>query len=169
LSAARTRVQFIHGLEGSPQGAKARFLAEHFEAHAPAMDTGDFAASVGEQARALRELRPDVLIGSSFGGAVALELIARGEFRGPSLLLAPAVRLLGSEPSLPGDMRVVIVHGLRDDVVDIEGSRRLARTGSPGLVRLDEVDDDHRLGSLLATGRLAELVREIASSSSEAG
>ena len=41
-----TRVQFIHGLEGSPQGAKARFLAEHFEAITPAMDTSDFAACV---------------------------------------------------------------------------------------------------------------------------
>ena len=36
------RVLFIHGLEGSPQGAKARLFAEHFEASTPAMDTADF-------------------------------------------------------------------------------------------------------------------------------
>jgi pimeloyl-ACP methyl ester carboxylesterase len=57
---------------------------------------------------------------------------------------------------------VLLVHGTRDHIVDIEGSRRLARTGSPDLVRLVEVDDDHRLGSLLVGDRLADLVREVA-------
>ena len=66
------RVQFIHGLEGSPQGAKARLLAEHFEARTPAMDTADFEACVALQASSLRDFEPDVLVGSSFGGAVAV-------------------------------------------------------------------------------------------------
>jgi hypothetical protein len=35
----QTRVQFIHGLEGSPQGTKARVLSQHFETLTPAMDT----------------------------------------------------------------------------------------------------------------------------------
>ena len=64
------RIQFIHGLEGSPQGAKARLLAEHFETCTPAMDTHDFEACVRVQADSLGELRPDLLIGSSFGAAV---------------------------------------------------------------------------------------------------
>ena len=38
---ARLRVQFIHGLEGSPQGNKARILARHFQTRTPAMDTSD--------------------------------------------------------------------------------------------------------------------------------
>ena len=57
----------------------------------------------------------------------------------------------------------MIVHGLRDAVVSIESSRHLASTGSPKLVRLVEVDDEHRLSSLLDNDRLASLVREVAS------
>jgi hypothetical protein len=35
----QTRVQFIHGLAGSPQGTSARVLSQHFETLTPAMDT----------------------------------------------------------------------------------------------------------------------------------
>jgi hypothetical protein len=40
-------------------------------------------------------------VGSSFGGAVAVVLLQRGAWRGPTLLLAPAAVELGVEPRLP--------------------------------------------------------------------
>jgi alpha/beta superfamily hydrolase len=155
------RVQFIHGLEGSPQGSKAQFLAEHFDAITPAMDTGDFAGCVTLHARIIDEFRPEVLVGSSFGGAVAVALLQSGEWRGPTVLLAPAPGHFGVEESLPPGAQVIIAHGTRDDVVDIEGSRRLARSSSAEWAELLEVDDDHRLQTLVDSGRLAELVREV--------
>ena len=112
---ARLRVQFIHGLEGSPQGTKARLLSRHFDTLTPAMDTSDFEACVAVQADALA---------------------------------------------------VWLVHGLRDELIDIEDSRRLAASGSPEWVVLHEVDDDHPLHETVATGRLVELVRELAESAS---
>jgi pimeloyl-ACP methyl ester carboxylesterase len=157
----RLRVQFIHGLEGSPTGAKARFLAEHFEVRAPAMDTRDFEAAVETQARALTALPPDVVVGSSFGGAIAVELLHRGVWAGPTVLLAQAAQKLGRIATLPEGVRVILVHGVRDTVVPIEDSRALAKTGTAPLVRLVEVDDDHRLQSLVDSGELAELVREV--------
>ena len=54
---------------------------------------------------------------------------------------------------------MLIVHGTRDAVVDIVGSRALAGTGTGGLVRLVEVDDEHRLGTLTRTDTLANLVK----------
>ena len=84
-----TRVHFIHGLEGSPGGRKARLLAHHFDAVTPAMDTSDFEACVTRHAELLSgDGRPDVLAGSSFGGAVAVALLQRGHWAGPTLLLA---------------------------------------------------------------------------------
>ena len=56
------RVQFIHGLESSPQGVKAQLFARHFDARTPEMDTHDFAASVAVQAAALRAFDPHVLV-----------------------------------------------------------------------------------------------------------
>ena len=155
------RVQFIHGLEGSPQGAKARQLAEHFEAIAPAMDTHDFEACVRVQREALERFRPDVLVGSSFGAAVAVALLARGHWRGPTLLLAQAALRYDPLARLPAGVRAWLVHGLRDELIDPEESRRLARTGTPDLVRILEVDDDHALRELVSSGRLAALVREL--------
>ena len=155
------RVQFAHGLESSPQGAKAQYLAARFEALTPAMDTGDFPACVALHAAELQRFRPHVLVGSSFGGAVVLELLRRGEWRGPTLLLAQAGLKLGVCERLPEGVPVLLVHGTRDDVVDPEHSRRLARTGSPGLVRLVELDDEHRLDRLIAEDRLTGLVDEV--------
>jgi len=153
---APPRVLFIHGQESSAQGRKARLLAEHFEALTPAMDTSDFEACVARQAEAIRRFQPDVVVGSSFGGGVALALLQRGAWRGPTLLLAQAGLRQSLRAELPVGVPVWLVHGTRDDVVPIEDSRVLARSGSRELVRLLEVDDDHPLS------RLVELVGEIA-------
>jgi predicted esterase len=156
------RVQFAHGLESSPAGTKARLFAEHFTASTPAMDTSDFEGCIRAQAEELARFRPEVLVGSSFGGALAVALLQRGAWRGPTLLLAQAAAHYGVPLRLPEGVRVWIVHGLRDDLVPIQESRALARTGSPELVRLFEVDDDHPLSDTVASGRLLALVRELA-------
>ena len=156
----RLRVHFIHGLEGTPQGAKPRFLAEHFDTVAPAMDTSDLPGAIATQEAALAASAPDVLVGSSFGGAIAVDLLARGVWRGPTVLLAPAAARLDVANRLPDGVAVTVVHGVDDDVIPLADSRALAATGTPSLVRLVEVVDDHRLKSLLDTGSLADIVRD---------
>lgn len=156
------RVLFVHGSESGPQGTKARMLAEHFEALTPQMDTERFEGCVQQIAAALESFRPDVVVGSSFGGAVAVALLQRGQWAGPTLLLAPAVAELGVPLRLPDDLPVWIVHGTGDDVVPVVSSLTLARSGTPALVRFLEVNDDHRLSRTVASGRLVALVRELA-------
>lgn len=160
-SAARPRVQFVHGLEGSPQGAKARLFAANFDACTPAMDTADFDACVSVHAEVLRDFAPDVLVGSSFGGAVAVELLRIGAWRGPTLLLAQAALKRDPDARLPADVTVWLVHGLDDTLIDIADSRALAKTGDPDRVRLLEVDDDHALHATVRSGRLLDIVSEL--------
>lgn len=156
------RVQFAHGLEGSPQGSKARQLAAAFDTRTPGMETADFEACVALHAAWLERFRPDVLVGSSFGGAVAVALLERGIFRGPTLLLAQAALRLNEGARLPEDVTVWLVHGLRDELIDPEESRRLARTGSRDRVRLIEVDDDHALHASVEAGAVLDWVRGLA-------
>ena len=165
---ADPKVLFVHGLEGSPQGAKARLFAEHFEAQTPAMDTSDFEACVAVQRAAIEAFRPDVLVGSSFGGAVAVALLATGAWRGPTLLLAQAAVHYDPAASLPQDVTVWLAHGTGDTLIPVEHSRQLAATGDPERVRVIEVDDDHPLHASVENGDLLDWVRAIARAESDA-
>lgn len=165
--AERWRVQFVHGLEGSPQGTKAQVLARHFAACTPAMDTGDFEACVALHAATLARFRPHVLVGSSFGGAVAVALLQRGLWRGPTLLLAQAAQRQGLSAEIPPDVTVRLVHARGDELVPLEESRALARSGTPGRVELLEVDDDHALHAAVERGDLVRWVRELAAEAPE--
>jgi predicted esterase len=155
---SQLRVQFAHGLESSPQGNKARLLAAHFHTETPAMDTRDFESCVALHAGTLRRFQPDVLVGSSFGGAVAVTLLERGLYRGPTLLLAQAAVKYRPSARLPAEVRVVLVHAAQDEVVPFEGSRLLAATGSPGCIELIACDDNHALSRLVERGELVQLV-----------
>jgi alpha-beta hydrolase superfamily lysophospholipase len=155
------RVQFVHGLESSPQGVKARLLAEHFTAYTPEMDTHDFEGSVAAQTAALREFAPQVVVGSSYGGAIVVAMLQRGLWRGPTLLLAQAALRRGLPAELPAGVDVWLVHGTRDEIIDCEDSRVLARNGSPDRVRLIEVDDIHALHTTVEDGRLIEWVEAL--------
>lgn len=161
------RVQFIHGLEGSPKGSKARVLARRFETRTPTMDTQDFEACVACQAETLASFRPDVLVGSSFGAAVAVALLERGLWRGPTLLLAQAALRQRSDARLPEDVTVWLVHGRQDEVIDPADSRKLAQTGAADRVRLIEIDDDHPLHASVASGQLVRWVAGIVEAARE--
>lgn len=163
------RVQFVHGLESSPQGVKARLFARHFTALTPVMDPRDFEGSVARQSEALRDFEPEVLVGSSYGGAIAVALLQRGLWRGPTLLLAQAALRRGQPAELPPDVTVWLVHGVRDAIIDVEDSRRLARSGTPGRVRLIEVDDEHSLHTTVEDGRLLDWVRTLGAEAQKPG
>jgi len=166
---SQLRVQFVHGLESSPQGVKAQLFARHFTALTPSMDPRDFERSVAVQSEALRDFEPEVLVGSSYGGAIAVALLQRGLWRGPTLLLAQAALRRGQPPELPTGVTVWLVHGVHDAIIDVEDSRRLARSGTPGRVRLIEVDDVHSLHTTVEDGRLLHWVRALGAEAQKPG
>lgn len=119
--------------------------------------------SVDIQREALRSNAIDAVLGSSFGGAVALELIARGDWKGPTVLLCPAHRLVAERariaPSrMPKDANAVVVHGTRDEVVPLQHSRELVEGTN---VQLIEVDDEHRLAKVSTPERLREWLERV--------
>ena len=157
-----TKVQFIHGLESGPHGAKARLLASTFDSKTPQMDTSNFEGCVAQHAKLIQTDKPDVVVGSSFGGAVLVALLQRGLWSGPSLLLAQAAIKRGLTTTLPREIPIWIVHGTGDTVVDVEDSRKLAADNSREEVKYIELDDDHSLHASTANGSLLDWVRSIA-------
>lgn len=107
-----------------------------------------FRRSVAVQLALLAAHQVDVVVGSSFGGAVAVELLRSGAWQGPAVLLCPAHRLVAGRawrpaPTLPEDAsRIVVVHGRQDETVPISHSRELTRDTAAKLI---EVEDQHRL------------------------
>jgi pimeloyl-ACP methyl ester carboxylesterase len=92
---------------------------------------------------------------------VVVELLRRGLWRGPTLLLAQAALRRLPDARLPEGVPVWIVHGTQDHLIDVEESRRLARTGTAEQVRLIEVADDHSLHASVRDGSLLGWVREL--------
>jgi alpha/beta superfamily hydrolase len=167
---------YLQGVESGPQATKALALREAgFTVHAPQLDTGaavrlvasgvaDAAAwqraLAGPTAQAAEALTasPDVIVGSSFGAAVLLQLLHEGVVRGvPVVMLAGAGVRLTSHRTLPSGVPAVLVHGRQDEVVPIADSRLLAESSRSAV--LVEVHDDHRLTRTTASGLLVDVVR----------
>jgi hypothetical protein len=128
-----------------------------------------FVACVEIQRAALLQEQPDIVVGSSWGGAVVVELMCQGAWNGPTVLLAPAVHRVCTKTGR-GDSRqiaqalrgkrVVIFHDPTDDVVPFADSEALAAEGQLDLRAVD--GGGHRLLGICQDGRLAAALHELA-------
>jgi hypothetical protein len=135
------KILFLHGWTSKPGGVKPTYLASHgHEVLNPALPDEDFAGAVAIAQAELDRHHPDVIVGSSRGGAVAMNLDA-GSI--PLVLMCPAWKHWGTAQRVkPG---TVILHSEKDDVIPIADSRELlAKSGLPESALL-VVGQDHRL------------------------
>jgi alpha-beta hydrolase superfamily lysophospholipase len=135
------KIVFLHGWLSVPGGVKPTFLAAHgHEVINPALPDEDFAAAVRVAQAEIDRHRPDVVVGSSRGGAVAMNVEAGGT---RLVLLCPAWKRHGTARTVPP--ATVILHSRADDVVPFADSVELVRaSGLPASV-LVETGADHRL------------------------
>jgi pimeloyl-ACP methyl ester carboxylesterase len=139
----------------------------------PSLFSGSYAADITSDVirggaeialSSARETPPDILVASSMGGAIALECLRTGKLSVPTILLAPALGRLLDQQSISmkewcdgfvareghGDHPVIVVHGVKDDVIDIEHSRELCHRVGAELVEV--ADGDHSLNNYLLDG-----------------
>lgn len=154
------KVLFCHGLESGPHGSKYQALCDAgHEVVAPDCRGLSLRERVDAVARILKELRPYV-VGSSYGGITAVLAGMHAGVELPGLVLcAPALERDEAPNDDPSNLALigptVIIHGLQDELIPIDVSRRYAlRTGC----RLVEVADGHRLA-----GSQAEILAALAS------
>ena len=146
------KILFLHGWHSVPGGVKPTYLAKHgHKVINPALPDEDFADAVRIAQAEFHKHRPQVVIGSSRGGAVAM-YIDIGEAK--LVLLCPAWKKFGPARTVkPG---TVNLHSRADDVVPFAHSEELVKNSGLPTSALIEVGNDHRLADPVP---LAAMVR----------
>jgi hypothetical protein len=135
------KILFLHGWQSVPGGLKPSYLAQHgHEVINPMLPDDDFDGAVRTAQAEYDRHQPEVIVGSSRGGAVAMNLDSGST---PLVLLCPAWRRWGRSGSVkPG---TVLLHSPADEVVPIADSRQLVRVSGLPESALIVVGTDHRL------------------------
>jgi hypothetical protein len=135
------KILFLHGWHSVPGGVKPTYLAGHgHTVFNPALDNNDFDAAVYTAQAVFNQHQPDVIVGSSRGGAVAMN-VASGIT--PLVLLCPAWKKWGAIKTLKPNS--VILHSRQDDVIAFSDSEQLVADSHLPPETLMEVGGDHRL------------------------
>src|SRR3954447_8888830 len=135
------RILFLHGWNSVPGGVKPTYLQDHgHEVINPALPHDDFEMAVRIAQAEFAQHQPQVVVGSSRGGAVAMN-INSGEAQ--LVLLCPAWRKYGTARTVKPC--TVILHSRADDVVPLGDSEELVRNSGLPASALVEVGQDHRL------------------------
>jgi alpha-beta hydrolase superfamily lysophospholipase len=134
-------ILFLHGWHSVPGGLKPTYLNEHgHEVINPVLSDDDFAEAVRTAQAEYDRHRPDVIVGSSRGGAVAMNIESGST---PLVLFCPAWRRWGTATTVkPG---TILLHSEADDVIPIADSRELVRASGLPETTLVVVGTDHRL------------------------
>jgi len=135
------KILYLHGWNSVPGGVKPSFLASHgHEIIEPALPDEDFDGAVRIAQSELERHQPDLVVGSSRGGAIAMGLSAGSV---PLLLLCPAWKRWGHATAVkPGTL---ILHALTDEVVPYADSLELLRNSGLPEFSLVTVGTEHRL------------------------
>lgn len=135
------RILFLHGWTSVPGGRKPTFLKEHgHEVINPALPDDDFDESIRIAEAAFNKHTPDVIVGSSRGGAVAANMNSKDT---PLVLLCPAWRNWGTATTVKPN--TIILHSRKDDVIPFADSEELVANSALPPETLIEVGNDHRL------------------------
>ena len=155
------RILYLHGYAARPGGFKPQFLeSQGFTVDNPGLTDDDFERSLEIAQAAFDAHRPDVVVGSSRGGAVAMNLDLRGV---PLVLIAPAWRRWGQATRVP--QRTIILHSAADELIPLAESRELAAVSQLDAASLVVVGEEHRMNDERALAALAAAIRQAAARS----
>jgi len=178
------KILYLHGLKGSPEGLKATYMKENYGAYVPRLDTQELQSlQVSQEAdnweglsfddiakaiqiplmqsrNAVTAGNPDVIIGSSMGGAILSRLVEEGTWSGPCIFLASAARRLFGILKLPPQVgkQSYWIHGSNDTIIPWRDSMNIAKN-SGGTVEI--IDDCHRLARTVELGSLECAIEKV--------
>ncbi len=132
------KILFLHGWRSVPGGVKPTYLKDHgHEVINPALDDNDFVQAIETAQAEFDKHNPQVVVGSSRGGAVAMNIDC-GDAK--LVLLCPAWKNWGTVTKVKPE--TIILHSRADDVIPFAHSEELAKASGAKLI---EIGTDHRL------------------------
>jgi pimeloyl-ACP methyl ester carboxylesterase len=132
------KILFLHGWRSIPGGVKPKYLKTHgHEVINPKLPDEDFVEAVRIAQTEFDQHQPQVVVGSSRGGAVAMNINSRNA---KLVLLCPAWKKWGRARTVRPN--TVVLHSRADDVIPFADSEELAWNNGATLI---EVGNDHRL------------------------
>lgn len=135
------KILFLHGWHSVVGGVKPTYLKDAgHEVINPALDDDDFDLAVSTAQAEYDQHHPDVIVGSSRGGSVAVNLKSCDT---PLVLLCPAWKNWGTATTVKPN--TIILHSRQDDVIPFADSEELLQNSGLSEETLIEVGDDHRL------------------------
>ena len=150
-------ILFLHGWQSTPGGVKPTYLKDQgHDVLNPALPDDDFDAAVRIAQAEFDQHHPDVVVGSSRGGAVAMNINSGST---PLVLMCPAWRRFGTAKTVkPG---TVILHSKTDDVVPFLDSEKLVRNSGLPKSALIVVGHEHRLADPYSLTAMVNVVERV--------
>jgi alpha/beta superfamily hydrolase len=162
-----TKVMYLHGLEGNANGTKGLYCQIQYNAVAPQMpatleslmrNRKDCIKNCYQIAKEAVEIhKPDLIIGSSFGGGITITLMQNNVHKGKAILLAPAGVKYGLSTHIPQGNQVVIIHDRSDEIVPYQDSVLIESMNDNST--LITTTGGHRLINLTTDGLLDYVVK----------
>jgi Cysteine-rich CPXCG len=135
------KILFLHGWHSVVGGVKPKYLQLHGnEVLNPMLDDDNFEIALKTAQAEFDSHQPDVVVGSSRGGAIAIS-IEHGSI--PLVLLCPAWKKWGVTKKL--NRNSLILHSRHDETIPFADSEELVRNSQLPLGALIETGHDHRL------------------------
>lgn len=149
-------ILFLHGRESGPGGAKPTFLKNSgLTVVNPALPADDFEEAVRIAQSEFDRHTPDVVVGSSRGGAVAMNI---NSGNAGLVLLAPAWKKWGEAKTVKS--RTLVIHSRQDPIVPFDNSAELVANSLSAVVV--ECGTDHRLSTPEPLAAMLDAVRLVA-------
>ena len=149
-------ILFLHGWHSTPGGLKPTYLKDHGHTVLnPALPDDDFELAVSIAQSVYNRHQPDVVVGSSRGGAVAMNIDSKDT---PLVLLCPAWKTWGTATTVKPN--TTILHSRTDETVPFADSEELVANSGLDSGALIEVGTEHRLADEESLGKMLCAIEE---------
>ncbi len=149
-------ILFLHGWQSTPGGLKPTYLKVHgHTVFNPQLPDDDFDLAVSIAQSVYNRHQPDVVVGSSRGGAVAMNINSKDT---PLVLLCPAWKTWGTATTVKPN--TLILHSRSDETVPFVDSEELVANSGLPVSALVAVGTEHRLAEPDALDKMLKVVEE---------